>query len=123
MKGRTFWVTLDPWETKRHLRFVISDPDENNLVMVVHMTKAAGKSRIDRTCILIPGEYPSIRVQSYIDYRRAGTMSIEEIHALESSQSLHFGEDLPQRLLLRIQNGAKISGNVRRRLEPFFRLF
>ena len=31
MKGRTFWAALDPWETERHLRFVISDPDENNL--------------------------------------------------------------------------------------------
>ena len=31
MKGRTFWAALDPWKTERHLRFVISDPDENNL--------------------------------------------------------------------------------------------
>lgn len=123
MKGRTFWVALDPLERKQHLRFVISAPNENGLVMVAHMTKASGKSRIDRTCILSPGEHPSIRVQSYIDYRRAGTMSIEEIHALERSQSLHFREALSRRLLLRIQNGAKISGNVRKRLEPFFLLF
>ena len=123
MKGRTFWVALDAWESKPHLRFVISDPNQNGLVMVVHMTKAAGKSRIDRTCILSPGEHPSVRVHSYIDYRRARTMSIEEIHALERSQSLHFKENLTPRLLLRIQNGAKISGNVRTKLEPFFRLF
>lgn len=123
MKGRTFWVTLDAWESKPHLRFVISDPDENSLVMVVHMTKAAGKSRIDRTCIISPGEHPRIRVHSYIDYRGARTMSIKEIYALESNQSLQFRENLTPKLLLRIQNGAKISGNVRRRLEPFFLLF
>ena len=30
MRGQTFRAALDPWETERHLRFVISDPDENN---------------------------------------------------------------------------------------------
>ena len=123
MKGRTFRAALDPWETERHLRFVISDPDENNLVMVVHMTKASDNRRIDSTCILQPGEHNSIRYKSYIRYQKASTMDQKEINDLKNAGSLTFDEDAGEELLKKIQEGAKKSENLEQRFKRFFPLF
>lgn len=123
MKGRTFWVALDLWETERHLRFVISYPDENNLVMVVHMTKASDNRRIDSTCILQPGEHNSIRYKSYIWYQKAITMDQKEINDLKNAGSLTFDEDAGEELLKKNSGRGKEIRKPRAAIQEIFPSF
>ncbi|GAH12436.1 unnamed protein product, partial [marine sediment metagenome] len=48
-KGTTFW-RKDKDSDNQHLRFIISDPDVDNKVLVVGMTKFKNNNREDTSC-------------------------------------------------------------------------
>ena len=60
------------------LRFIISDPDVNNRVMVAHMTKVKRSGREDLSSILHKGDYEAVSRDSYIRYDKATRVGLRK---------------------------------------------
>lgn len=65
--GNTYWFR-NPWGEpgKKHLYFVINNPDKDEFILLVNMTERGNIS--DESCILQPGEHSCINKESVINY-------------------------------------------------------
>ncbi len=78
MKKRTFWKK-DTRGKGSHLRFIISNRDDNNMVLVVNMTTFYDNGREDKSCILDVGDYDLIKQKSWIIYRESEELDITKL--------------------------------------------
>ncbi len=122
MKGNTFGRQDDDGDNF-HLRFVISDPDVDNRVLVVHMTTFKGNGREDTSCILNTGEHPSIKNKSYIRYDNALELTMTEILKDKLAGLVTVNKDISSQLLKKIQNGAQTSYALPKKYFKYFELF
>ncbi|MES0492072.1 MAG: hypothetical protein ABUK01_18940 [Leptospirales bacterium] len=110
MKKKTFLKNDDKNNTiVKHLRFIITEPDPEQNILAVNLTTLRNTGREDMSCIILPGEHSFIRKESYIAYKYAEELSIIKILQQSMESSIIFMEDINQDLLIRVQNGAKIS--------------
>lgn len=99
-------------EEKRHLRIVITNPDENNEQVVVSITTDYGYSTQDRSCPIEAGEHSFIKHKSLVDFKRTCIMSFSQIFNGIQKGLLIPKEDVSEDLLKRIQNAAKFSTRI-----------
>lgn len=66
-------------EGAKHCYFVISKEDSDGNVLVVNRSTYRGLKMDDPTCILSPGDHPSVTQTSYIVYRYAKIMKYTDV--------------------------------------------
>jgi hypothetical protein len=121
-KGLVFWRRDEEGED-RHLRFIISEPDVDGKVLVVHMTSFHGNGREDTTCILTPGDHECVKGKSYIRYDKAFVIEMMSLLIEKTSGSIIMKPDLKASVLKRIQDGAKKSAALQRKFRKYFENF
>ncbi len=120
-KQSAFWAKLNDHEPKKHLRFIISDPDPKGFVFVVHASTYSGLHWQDSSCIILPGEYSSITKKSFIYYRYARAIKEKELLNLSMKGFIIVQKDkISDSLLRKVQNGAKLSEDLPIEFERFF---
>ena len=122
MKKKTFWKKL-PTEKKTHIRFIISDPDENNNVLVVNMTTFHNNGREDTSCILDIGDHPKIEHKSWLNYAES-----EELHILKLTEGsirriIPFDSNISDEVLKKIQQGARKTSQLAKKFRKYFKHF
>jgi hypothetical protein len=122
MKKAAFWRKDDDG-LEKHLRFVISDPDMDRNVLIVHMTKIKNNGREDLSCVLRKGEHRCLTDDSYIRYDKAFTLSSVKMLQEKFSGNIDFRDDISDDLLGRIQEGAKTTDALPIKFESFFDYF
>jgi len=123
-KGSTFWAKLDPEEPKQRLRFIISDPDSEGYILVVHATSYTGRRWQDRSCIIKLGEYSKITKDSFIYYKKAIDMTEMELVKSSMKGIIFLSKDkISQALLLKIQTGAKETEELPIKYTKYFAYF
>ena len=121
-KGLVFWRRVEDSEN-RHLRFVLSDPDVDGKVLIVHMTTYHDNGREDTSCILNPGDHECIRGKSYIRYDKAFEKEMISLLIEKTNGSITMEPDLHASVLRRIQDGARKSTAFQRKLKKYFANF
>jgi len=111
-------------EVKRHLRIIITNPNENNEYLVVSVTTwYAGVRGQDPSCILPAGSHSFIKHKSWVDFSRSRAMTyIEIINGLRRGLLVN-KEDLDPALIQSIQGAASISEFIPEELMTFFEFF
>jgi hypothetical protein len=129
-KGQSFLNAPDKTSRGeiRHLNVVITEPDNDNNVLVVPVCTYREKdgkpfSGQDNSCLLPPGCHPFIKVRSYIKYSHALSMSLIDIF-----NGLHNGkfikkEDFDRSIVHDMQRGAEESVFLPEKLKRFFEYF
>ena len=90
---------------KRHLRIIITDPDNDQNQVIVSVTTLRYPSQ-DKSCVLLPGEHPFIKEKSIVDFKRTTVMSYIQIFNGIQKGLLIRKEDISDELLKRIQKAA-----------------
>ena len=90
---------------KRHLRIVITDPDNDQNQVVVSVTTLKYQYQ-DKSCLIQPGEHPFIDSLSIVDFKRTRIMSYLQIFNGIRQGLLIRKEDISDELLKKIQNAA-----------------
>lgn len=121
-KGITFWYK-DKKSPKEHLYFIISDPAEDNTVLVVNMTTFYNTGKEDSSCILQEGEHPAIKQKSYITYHNAFAVDISVILTNIAQKQILSSERLSPTCLKKIQYGAMNSDYLPEKLQKYFDYF
>ena len=112
----------------RHLNVVITEPDEDNYVLVVPVCtyrEEDGKSWLgqDLSCILKAGCHSFIKVKSYISYRNAKAMSLVDIFNGLQKGRLTKQPDFDTCIIQDIQRGAEESIYLPEKYKRFFNYF
>ncbi|MCA6069855.1 MAG: hypothetical protein LE180_01865 [Endomicrobium sp.] len=122
IRGKAFWK-LDESE-KRHLYFVLSEPNMDNIVLVVNATDVLNVPAChDKSCVLDIGEHRAITKKSVVYYRVSKEFRASEILLELSKKELILEVDLSTPTLLKIQNGAKNSKLLPKKLRKYFEKF
>jgi hypothetical protein len=121
-KGLTFWRKDEDGENL-HLRFVLSDPDVDGKVLVVHMTSSRENGREDQSCILQAGDHDCVRNRSFIRYDRAFERELMSLLIEKTNGSISVEPDLDPAILTRIQEGAKKSAALPKKFKKYFDYF
>ncbi len=121
MKKKVFWRKDDSGE-EYHLRFVISDPDAENRVMVVNMTTIRRTGREDLSCVLVPGDHLCVIDKSYIPYHLSLDLDCIKLLQEKFKAEIRMEDDASEETLIKIQAGARKT-NTNRLPERFKRFF
>ena len=112
----------------RHLNVVISNPDEDNNVLVVPVCTYHEKSGKplpgqDLSCLLPASSHPFIKVKSYIRYSNARSMNLIDIFNGLQKGKLVKQQNMDIRLVQDMQKGAEESIFLPGKLKQFFEHF
>ena len=124
MKGSSFFKSdIVKGKKTPHLRFIISDPDPDNYVLVVNATTYYNTGREDKSCLLNNGDYKKITHPSYIAYHKAEEINITKLLNDKMNRIIDFNDNLSEEVLIRIQEGAKESRLLKNRFKKYFYYF
>jgi hypothetical protein len=118
-KGIVFW-RRDTDGENQHLRFVLSEPDVDDKVLIVHMTTFHGNGREDTSCILHQGDHDCVRHKSYIRYDQAFDEDMITFVRERTKGAIVVVADLEPSVLKRIQDGARVSRALPRKFRKHF---
>lgn len=121
-KGTTFWRKDDDGENC-HLRFVISEPDVDNKVLVVHMTKWKNNGREDNSCILKLGDHDCVTAKSWIRYDKAIEPDYPSLLSEKFKGLICPEKNISPSILSRIQAGARQSPALPLKFQKYFDRF
>jgi hypothetical protein len=112
----------------RHLNVVITEPDEDNIVLVVpvctyHEENGIPRQGQDTSCILKAGCHPFIKVNSYIRYQKAKEMSLVSIFNGLQKGVLIKKQDFNNNLIQDMQKGAELSVYLPEKFKRLFSYF
>jgi hypothetical protein len=122
MTGIVFWRKDDDSEYK-HLRFIISEPDIDDMVLVVSMTTFRDTGKEDLSCVLEKGEHPCITHKSYIRYDKALELNTVKLLQEKYNGNLIMRDDIKPNIMKRIQEGAKNSPALPGKFRKYFDYF
>jgi hypothetical protein len=126
-KGQTFLSDNEKTPgglEKRHLRIIISNPDEYNEFLVVSVTTWYDcRTRQDSSCILEAGCHSFITHKSWVDFSRTRSMSFTEVFNGLQRRLLIKIEDMNEEIIKKIQAAAKKSDYIPTELYHFFDYF
>ena len=112
----------------RHLNVVISEPDDENNVLVVPVCtyrEKEGKPFYgqDSSCLLPAGCHPFIKEKSYISYRNSKIMNLVKIFNGLQKGSIARKDDFDARYIQDMQKGAEKSPFIPGKFKRFFDRF
>jgi hypothetical protein len=129
-KGQTFLNTPDKTSRGgiRHLNIIITNPDDDNNVLVVPVCTCRekdGKPFLgqDLSCLLPAGCHPFIKEKSYIRYHHAKVMNLIDIFNGLNKGKLKRQEDIDIHFVQDMQRGAEESPFLPEKLKMFFEYF
>lgn len=122
IKGTTFWRKDDDSEIF-HLRFIISNQDVDNKVLVVNMTKWYNTGREDSSCILKSRDHKCIKVDSWIPYNQAFEINYLSLLREKYKGLIRLEDNLTKSVLARIQSGARKSPALPFKFKKYFQNF
>src|SRR6056297_2640774 len=105
MKKKSFLRNDD--SGKKHLKIVISDPDAEDVVLVVSVSSIPQRYRHDDSCELFVGDHPWIKRPSFIACNNYTKLERTKILSENFNGDIILKEDISEELHLRIQEGAK----------------
>ena len=105
--GNTFLMETPPNYTTEHLFIVIAI--KNGKAILVNITSNSS----DGSCSLTTKDHPFVRHNSSISYKDAMVSDICDIEAAVKSKVIAPHTDVSRTLLKKIQEGAKISQNLK----------
>jgi len=108
-----------------HLHFIISEPDQDGKVLVVNMTTLYNIPGEDHSCILDNGEYHKISKKSYIVYKRAKEINYIKLlnNKIKKLIDIDIKDRISEKVLIKIQEGAKKSPLLPKGLKKYFVYF
>jgi len=121
--GKGFTFLRKDESRKMHLKIVISDPDPEDMVLVVSVSTIRKGVPHDTSCELHVAEHPFIKDPSYISYYYAMELSSVKILQEKFKGLIVLKEDVSVDLLKRIQEGARYSKFLPKYLRKFFDFF
>ena len=77
MKGEVLYLNDNEDSDQKHPCFIISDPNEDNNVLIVNATTFHDTGREDNSCIIYDSECDIIKHTSYIDFAKAREVNCE----------------------------------------------
>jgi hypothetical protein len=83
---------------------VLTDPDEQGDILLVSVSTIQDRT-VDRTVVLKPGDHGHIRRDSYVDYAFTIKKPARTIDRIAQTRNAFDDQDMPPRLLTRIQDG------------------
>ncbi len=107
---------------KRHFRIVITDSNEQNEFLTVAVDTLHNSFQ-DTSCIIEPGEHSFIKTRSFVNYHYARVLNFTQVFNGLQKGVLVRKEDISEDLLLRIQEGARKSNMLNKKLKVWFELF
>ncbi len=108
---------------KKHLKIVISDPDAEDMVLVVSVSSITQKYRYDDSCELNAEDHPWIKHQSFIAYQHCTELNRTRILNEHFHGEIIMKEDITDELLRRIQDGAKKTKFLALKYKKYFQFF
>ena len=109
----------DQHDGKPHLHIVISDPDENDKVVLVSVTTERAKS--DTMVRLAAGDHPFIERPSVITYAYSKVMACALIRSLVASGDARAKEQASDQLVKRAQLGMLETDRAPEEVQEVFR--
>ena len=92
---------------KFHLRFIISDPDPDDCLLVVNMATYHGYPWENDTCILKTGDHEMVVQESYIVYEKTESMNRLKILGFAKQGIIIYKDRISSEVLKRIQDGTQ----------------
>jgi hypothetical protein len=108
----------DSSEAIPHLHVVITDPDYNECVVLVSVTKQ--RARSDTTTCIAPGEHPFVSVPSVITYAYSKLMLQAQLESLVASGDATVKNDASESIVRRAQQGMRETDRAPRAIQEFF---
>jgi hypothetical protein len=116
--GDTFWIEgMHRIEVPKHLYIVVSDPSQDNENILIANVTSDGSW--DDSCVLVPGDHPSIKHESYVNFQRAKCVTRDGIRSGHDSGIFSFDVALSPEVLDKVRKGA---GNSRFLAKKFRKL-
>jgi len=94
------------WEKEPHPSFIISDPTKDRMRVLVVNATTCRNTTFDKSCVLAPGDHPTISHSSYIIYQLAETWPDQELEARYGRGRIDLLDPLVESVLGRILMGA-----------------
>jgi hypothetical protein len=112
----------------RHLNIIITNPDDDNNVLVVPVCTYREKNGEpllgqDPSCLLPIGCHPSVKGKSYVRYHNAKAMNLIDIFNGIKKGKLVQQQDIDIRFVQDMQRGAEESPFLPEKLKIFFEYF
>ncbi|MDR0820186.1 MAG: SocA family protein [Endomicrobium sp.] len=108
---------------EQEIKEIISSPDVDGNVLAVNMTTLRNPEKADSSCVLDAGDRPEIKHKSFVFYRQAVEAAAEKIMIRILSQCYKDAEKLTDKILRKIQEGAKKSKFLPEKLKKYFEYF
>lgn len=105
--GYAFWGSGPGWD---HLHFVVSPAAANGDVVVANLTTRRQHS--DTTCVVHPGDHPSVAQPSVVSYFHSRVVSRDHLANLLAQGTLQPRPPLSLQLLERVVRGFEDSEDV-----------
>lgn len=113
-------TVLIPTGGVKHLFGIITDSCPLGEHLLVNLTSKKAGIKHDEACEVSPGEHPFVKQDSYVDYRRAETMTAARIAANVDNGNFSVKEDLSDALLQAFRDGVEDSDHVKQRVLEYF---
>ena len=118
MKCGSTFLLYDEDNPKPHLHIVITDPDENNYVVLVSVTTE--RSRSDTMTRLAVGDHRFITDPSVITYAYSKLLSCADIQALIACREAIEKEDASEKIVQRARAGLRETDRAPQEVKEFF---
>ena len=106
-KGDTF-LNEEIGRLKAHLWVILSDPNLNSdKIVLVNFTTIRGFDYEDLSCVLNVGEHRFIRHDTYVSYKDAIIVNLNNLEELKRSNSITLHDACEDGLLKKILDGAE----------------
>lgn len=115
--------TRSPPETQEHLWIVLTNPDQDESILIVNVTTAHSldKDKIDSTIMLKAGEHKFLTSEkSYIYYRGAQIKKVSELQVEEKLGRLKMHEPCSNKILGLARSGVNGSKHCSRVNKRFY---
>ena len=113
----------EPTDTNvRHLNIVITDANSENEYLAVPVDTLKYDFQ-DRSCVLYPGDHAFIHHESFVNYKYARVISFQQLFNGINKGLFIRKEDISEDVLIRIQEGARKTRNLKTELKVWFDLF
>lgn len=122
VKGNTLLIPSGPVNNpdQLHLHVILTDSCENNRHLLVNISTIRDDAFFDSTCVVEPGEHPSVPKRSWVVYRRAMTLHADYIKKCVDGWSFKPKEVVPKGLFSRICDGVGASNFTPRDMKRYF---
>jgi hypothetical protein len=121
MKKKSF--LRDDASGKKHVKIVISDPDAEDMVLVVSVSSISLAYQHDTSCELSSSDHPWLKHPSFVAYIHSTELNRIKILQERFRGEIILKEDVSDELLKKIQQGARRTKFLKPKFKKYFEFF